>query len=117
MMLLLFHSSVPSGSPTELNATAESSTSIRVSWSEVPAIDRNGIITQYEIVYDPLETFGGKINITSCIVNATSSQFTLRNLEENVVYNISIRAYTAVGGGVFSSVISLRTLEDGNALF
>ena len=91
----------------------ESSTSILVSWNEVPAIDRNGIITQYEVVYEPLETFGGQITTGKDTINGTTFELLLDNLQEYVNYSITIRAGTEAGLGVISSPIVVLTNEDG----
>ena len=42
---------VPATPPSGVIADAVSPTSIQVNWTEVPTIDRNGIITQYEVEY------------------------------------------------------------------
>ena len=74
-------------------------------------IDRCGVITQHEVMYEPLMTFGGQI--TTLTVNTTNLSITLMNLEEYVEYNISVRAYTSVGPGPYSVGIVRRTFEDG----
>ena len=103
----------PSSPPSSVNATVDSATSIQVSWSEVPAIDRNGIITQYEIIYEPLETFGGQLATRTNISDNSTFEILLENLQEYVQYNIRVRAYTQVGEGPFSSNITIRTLQAG----
>ncbi len=94
-------------------ATVISSTEIQVNWTDVPEIDRNGIITEYEVMYEPLMTFEGQLNTT--IVNTTNLSITLNDLEEFVNYNISVRAYTSVGPGPYSAGIVNITLEDGRS--
>ena len=89
------------------------STSIQVNWEEVPVIDQNGIITQYEVMYEPLETFDGQIATQSISMNASIFEVLLKNLQEYVEYNIVVRAYTSVGEGPFSTALTVRTLEDG----
>ena len=85
-----------------------------MSWSDVPAIDRNGIITQYKVVYEPQETFGGMISSNaSTIINSSVFEILLKGLQEYVEYNITVQASTAVGGGPFSTNNTVRTLEDG----
>ena len=106
----------PSSPPSNITGTAESSTSIRVSWSEVPAIDRNGIITQYEVEYEPLETFGGQITTMMDTTNAITFELLLENLEEYVKYSITIRAGTEAGLGVTSTPISVQTDETGKCI-
>ena len=88
-----------------------SSTSIMVSWDEVPPIDRNGIVTDYEVLYEPLETFEGAI--MSMKVNTTNLSIIVTGLQEFVMYNISVRAYTSEGPGPYSEEITEMTLEDG----
>ena len=93
-----------------MTATVLSSTEIQLNWTEVSEIDRNGIITEYEVMYEPLMTFG-VLNTTTI---RTMNLFTvLYELEEYVEYNISVRAYTNDGAGPYSVGIVRRTFEDG----
>ncbi len=69
----------------------------------------------YEVLYQPLETFNGAILTQTMIVMSPDiTSLTLMSLEEYVIYNISVRAYTSVGPGVYSEGIKERTFEDGN---
>ena len=95
-------------------AIVESSTEIVVLWVDVPAIDKNGIITMYEIHFVPIETFGGQI--TSDTVNTSDGSvlmMVLTGLEEYVEYDISVRAYTSAGPGPYSVGVVERTDTDG----
>ena len=103
---------VPDGPPRDVNTTALSSTELHVSWNEVPEIDRNGIITMYEVMYEPLMTFDGQLQTLNVTTNSTS--INLNGLQEYVNYNISVRAYTSEGPGNYSEEVTTRTLEDGN---
>ena len=94
-------------------ATARSSRSIEVRWEEVIAIDQNGIITMYEVRYEPLETFDDSIRTMTVNVTAPEQSVILGDLQEYVDYNISVRAYTSVGEGPYSAEITERTFEDG----
>ena len=87
-----------------------SSTSIYVFWEDIPDIDRNGIITAYEVFYEPLrdDYSAGSDNATN-----VDNFFTIMELEEFAVYNISVRAYTSVGPGPYSEPIMNKTFEDG----
>ncbi len=88
-----------------------SSTEIQVNWTEVSEIDQNGIITEYEVMYEPLMTFG-VLNTTT--TTTTMNLFTvLFGLEEYMEYNISVRAYTNDGAGPYSVGIIWRTFDDG----
>ncbi len=97
-----------------MTASASSSTTIEVTWDIVPPIDQNGIITMYEVLYQPLETFDGAIMTQTMNVSGSAMSVVLSDLEEFVNYTISVRAYTSVGAGNYSSEITVLTLEDGN---
>ena len=82
-----------------------------VTWDVVPPIDQNGVITIYEVLYEPMETFDGVI--VPLTVNVTERSSLLIRLQEYVDYTISVRAYTLVGEGPYSDGIVARTLEAG----
>ena len=103
----------PASPPQNVAATVLSSTEIQVNWTEVPDIDQNGIIAQYQVMYEPLMTFG-VLNTTIINISNLTMSITLMGLEEYVEYSISVRAYTSVGPGPYSVGIVRRTLEDGN---
>ena len=91
-------------------------TAIRVNWDPVPAIRENGIITTYEILYDPQETFDGQIpnNVSINTTSGSVLNMTLTSLQEYVVYDITVRAYTSIGFGPYNPIgDSDRTLENG----
>ena len=114
---MVYYPTAPAEPPQNVTATAVSSTEIEVLWDEVPAIDQNGEITMYEILFVPLETFGGQI--TSDTVNTSNGSvmmMVLTGLEEYVEYNISVRAYTSAGPGPYSDPVTETTLEDGEKL-
>ena len=98
-------------------ALANSSTTIIVTWDIVPPIDQNGVITMYEVLYEPLETFGGAIQNQTRNVSGTEMSVVLTNLEEFVNYSISVRAYTSVGEGPYSDEIREKTNTDGILIF
>lgn len=105
----------PSSPPDNVTVVGNSSTSIVVSWGTVPPIDQNGILTMYEVLYQPLETFSGAIGSLSMNVSAMDMSVVLSNLQEYVYYNISVRAYTSVGDGPYSQEILVLTLEEGES--
>ena len=89
-----------------------SSTEVLVMWDIVPPIDQNGIITMYEVMYKPLETFNRNISTQTMNVSGTEMSVVLMELQEFVNYNISVRAYTSVGAGPYSDEMTVMTLED-----
>ena len=80
-------------------------------WDEIPGLDQNGIVINYEVQIEPLDfpadIFVHPLTTTNLLIRATG-------LEEYVNYNISVRAYTSVGPGPYSDPVTVRTLEDGN---
>ena len=88
-------------------------TEIMVTWDIVPEIDQNGVITMYEVLYVPLETFDGAIGENTTVV-MTERMTILTDLQEYVNYTISVRAFTSVGEGPYSDELTVITNEDGN---
>ena len=85
-----------------------SSTSIIVTWIEVPADQQNGIITGYNITYHSLtENDNGSVQ-----VNGSVRQTELTNLKEYVNYNITVFASTVKGDGPASVPDVVRTDQD-----
>ena len=85
-----------------------SSTSILVTWNEVLADDRNGIITSYNITYkSQTENDNGNVQ-----VNGSVLQTELTNLKEYVKYNITVLATTVKGDGPASDPIVVGTNQD-----
>ena len=83
-------------------------------WESVREQSQNGVIITYELMYQPKETFGGRIGPGS--TNTTDMTIILSNLQEYVIYAVSVRAYTSAGPGPFSAEIELRTLEDSRII-
>ena len=103
----------PSGFPTDIQATAVSSTTIRVEWNNVEEAERNGNITHFEIIISlPSSAAVNESNIT-VQVSWKDRDFMFDDLEEFTEYNVSLRAFTVVGPGPFSPHLGVQTLEDG----
>jgi hypothetical protein len=100
----------PRTAPRNVTTMVLSSTEILVTWERVLPIDENGEIILYEVEYVPLETFDMQISTNTS--NTTSLNITLTDLEEDVEYNISVRAFTSAGPGPYSDTVTSRTLED-----
>ena len=94
--------------------TVVSSIEIMVTWDIVLPIDQNGVITMYEVLYQPQETFNGAIGHLTVNVSAPEMSVVLMDLQEYVNYTISVRAYTSVGEGPYSEGIIELTNEDRN---
>ena len=85
-------------------------------WEEVPPIEQNGVITMYEVMYTPLETFGGTLESDTVNVLGSNSSVDLMGLEEYVNYEISVRAYTSVGVGPYSVAVTVLTMQDSKCI-
>ena len=103
---------VPNAPPDNVQAVTSSSTAILVTWDPVPEIDRNGIITQYEVEFSQ-STFNETSTSNLTTTNGPQLMVELEGLEEYVEYSVRVRAYTSVGPGPFSVAVMNRTLEDG----
>ena len=79
-----------------------------MTWVEIPGLDQNGVIIDYEVQIEALD-FPADI-----LLNTTDLLLVVTGLEEYVNYSISVRAYTSVGPGPYSDPVTERTLEDGN---
>ena len=91
-----------------------SATAILVEWNEVDEIDRNGEITLYQVDYTPNNAMfeSGSVNTT----NASTFSLTLENLQEFVLYNITVTAYTVIGPGPPSDPPAMaRTNQSGKS--
>ena len=95
-----------------MQAITISSTAILVTWDPVLEVERNGIITQYEVEFNQ-STFNEISTSNLTTTNGQRLMVELESLEEYVEYSVRVRAYTSVGPGPFSVAVVNRTLEDG----
>ena len=100
--------SEPSAAPLNVRGHNTSSTSIFVTWDGVPAADKNGIITSYNITYHSLT----ENHSNSTKVDYPDRQVTLIGLREFVNYSITVSASTNIGPGPASDAIIVITGED-----
>ena len=100
----------PDIAPNVVTITVVTSTTINFTWEEIPSVNRNGIITTYEILLEPLETFDGQLLARQ--MNTSDLFILLSDLEEFVGYNVSVRAYTSIGPGPYSDKVFAMTMED-----
>ena len=100
--------SEPSAAPKNVSGHNTSSTSIFVTWDDVPAADKNGIITSYNITYHSLT----ENHSNSTTVDFPANNVTLRGLREFVNYSITVFASTVKGNGPESDPVIISTGED-----
>ena len=103
-------STEPSASPSNVigHVYRASSTSIFVSWGQVPLQDQNGVILSYTVTYRALPSGSSQTkNVT-----APANQTTLTGLNEYTNYSIIVFASTSKGEGNPSTPIVVITDED-----
>ena len=106
-------SSEPAVPPTNVRGRNTSSTSILVTWDEVPTDGQNGIITSYTITYQSLtQDHNGHFT-----VEFSAHQTVLTGLKKYVNYSITVFASTVKGNGPASSPIIVSTDQDSKWLF
>ena len=95
-------------SPADIRAHDIGSSSLRVSWRALTALEQNGILTLYTVYYQVVGGVMGKKQIPY-----PQTEAVLTGLEENVQYNIFVTASTKAGEGPRSSSFSVRTALKG----
>ena len=104
-----FHYVVPSLSPQNVSSYNTSSTSLHVSWHEVPHGFVHGILLGYHVLYREAT---GVRNYSVVSTSATVKVKELQGLEKFTIYEITVLAFTRIGNGVNSTVIFVSTDED-----
>ncbi|XP_050437025.1 protein sidekick isoform X2 [Adelges cooleyi] len=104
--------SVPSMGPINVVANATSSTTIVVSWGDVPSEHRNGVIEGFKVYYKPGIRTVYPMQIKDIPKNSTFTT-TLTELKKFVQYSIQVLAYSRLGEGVLSTPPArVQTHED-----
>ena len=109
VLTYLFLFPAPAAAPQNPSSTTLNDTAILVQWEEVPDINRNGIITSYEVRIDPAQFQ----NVRYETVTGSELVLVVDGLEEFVKYNFTIRAYTIAGPGPFSVITVSTTHQAG----
>ena len=112
MLVYVFMYIVPASPPNDVSVGNISSTSFFVMWQTVPAIDVNGIITQYDVELTQTTLSDATMPVITT-VDSSIQILELTGLEEYVGYSVQVRAYTTVGAGPFSDALDVTTSEDG----
>ena len=85
------------------------SRSVSVSWSTIECIERNGVITNYTVVF---QEQGGAV--IPCEVNVMDRTFTASGLTPHTNYTFRVAGVNSNGTGPYSNVTVILTDEDGN---
>ena len=97
----------PSSSPTIINVTVLSSTSVLVIWKPVPVESRHGIIVQYTVHYKEVNKKNQKEG--TMIVKAPVLQAIVNGLRQKAEYTFWIVAATSKGNGPVSNAVKATT--------
>ncbi|XP_064477865.1 protein sidekick-like isoform X1 [Ornithodoros turicata] len=100
----------PTAGPSNVVANATSSTTVVVSWMDVPFAHRNGIIEGYRVVYRAAKA--SETTQRNIEGNATFA-VTLTELRKYTQYTVQVLAFTRVGDGVLSiPPVTVTTFQD-----
>ncbi|KAI6661005.1 Phosphatidylinositol phosphatase PTPRQ-like [Oopsacas minuta] len=99
----------PSVAPTGITAISITATSIRTKWTAIPPDETNGILTQYEIIYQSDSTFDSSQYKFTTPGNVTEA--VLEDLHPAVEYQLFVRGYTSVGNGPNSPRVNVLLPE------
>ena len=113
-MTVLSLISVASQGPSNFSLTAKTSTSIEATWQLPPEDSRNGIITGFKLFYKKKGSSGSSTQIT--INSGSILTKVVTGLDKYTEYDFQVLAFTSVGDGPKSSVMSERTNEDGKRI-
>ena len=110
----IFSFSVPSIPPSNVVAITIAPTSVNVSWDQLPSVSGNSYIA-HEVRYSwPMGN--GQLGTMYVNTSGESNQLVLHSLQECVQYNISVRAYTSQGPGLFSSSVLDSSLNSESSI-
>ena len=86
-----------------------SSTSLHISWQEVPHGFVHGILLGYRILF---KIANKEEDFSIVSTSATTRYKELHGLGKFTVYEISVLAFTAIGDGPNSTIVFISTDED-----
>ena len=97
----------PTAPPRRINNISVTSRNVRVSWTKIRCIERNGPITSYTVEFQEV---GGAL-IPGVVVNRT---FTASGLTPYTNYTFRVAGVNNNDTGSFSNVTSILTEEESN---
>ena len=100
---------VPSGPPVGLATVSTSFHSFTMKWVPPPKEQQNGEILSYVLEYREEDSNSTVVNTTHYI-----TEYTVKNLTTNRVYQFRVAATTVNGTGPFSEWSEVATIPTGN---
>ena len=114
---------VPSAAPKDITGHNTSSTSLHVTWHQIPEQHQNGILLSYVAVYVKAVTSQERYRQDmiykppgECAANESVFTLEINNLEKYTNYCIQVLGVTSKGFGKISDCIYGITDEDGEIL-
>ncbi len=107
----------PTASPRNFTAIANDSSSLQLNWLEPDASQTNGIVRNYNVLYQEVNcadgtTIGNGSSWNKVSVEADARSTVITNLLFWSCYDVKIAAFT-VGQGPFAKAEKVRTSEHG----
>ncbi|XP_057294079.1 receptor-type tyrosine-protein phosphatase S-like isoform X2 [Hydractinia symbiolongicarpus] len=102
---------VPSGPPLHIQAEANSSTSIQLSWHAPDFYKINGIIQNYFIKFISVKKSGKNAHVGNVSTSPNNTVYLINQLWKYTKYNITVQAVNQVGKGPTGLAIE-TTLQD-----
>ncbi|XP_015750201.1 PREDICTED: phosphatidylinositol phosphatase PTPRQ-like [Acropora digitifera] len=110
LIVVITDEDTPSAAPVSLQGHSKSSTSIFVTWGQVPPSDQNGVLLSYTVSYK--EACNGSTQTVLVTVDEPTNSTSLKSLNEYTNYSITVFASTIKGGGIVSAPIFVITDQD-----
>ena len=98
----------PIAPPQNVTGYNTSSTSINVTWNEVPEDKQHGDIIRYTVMYNKTTNVINKSEVTQISEKIVE----LKGLDKYTIYDIKVLAATKIGDGPASDPIKVQTDED-----
>ena len=110
-MIRIINFPVPTAPPQSLATLNVNSTSVTISWDSVECIHRNGLITHYQLVYEPMNIFGN--SLATMIISGDPDDggvYMAAGLNPSSDYLFKVAAVNNIGVGHFATV-TIHTKE------
>ena len=85
-----------------------------MAWDEVPSIDQNGIIIQYDVEYSLPHISDSQMLVSITVGDFSNLEVNITGLQAHTDYSIRVRAHTSIGAGPYSDVVNATTFQNGN---
>ena len=106
-----YNPTAPSSPPLNVMVTSIIPASLMVSWQPLLAINHNGVITGYVIIYTEIEG-----NVVRSVTVNSGTRYVLSGLVPYVDYSVIVAAINVNGTGPFNNPVIGRSGEDSKLI-